>query len=290
VRVSAGEQAALPSFTGRKILAADDSAVNREVVQEALARLGVDATIVSGGRAAFSAVAAERFDLILMDCSMPEMDGYAATRAIREFEQSKGRTPTPIIALTAHVAGEDEEWRDAGMNHYLTKPFTMHALASSIQLFLKPTPAAAAPLLAPPTERAESRAPAAAAARAPIAAAAADPLDPKILAELAQMGGASLVRRALGLFETHSRGAMLQLAEAVQSADLEKIRSAAHALKSMSVNVGARSLGAACGDIESAARAGAPVAEIRKLMSAARAAFLAVHAVIAAAGAKQAAA
>src|SRR5690606_1663261 len=81
---------ALPSFVGVKVLAADDSAVNREVVKEALTRLGAIATVVDDGRAAVEAVLAQSFDLILMDRSMPEMDGFEATRAIRNYEQETG--------------------------------------------------------------------------------------------------------------------------------------------------------------------------------------------------------
>jgi two-component system sensor histidine kinase BarA len=297
VRVTNAARQALPSFRGRRILAADDSAVNREVVQEALARLGVDATIVSGGRAAVSAVNSERFDLVLMDCSMPEMDGFAATRAIRAQESAKGRRPVPVIALTAHVQGEDEEWRDAGMNHYLTKPFTLHALASAIGLFIKPTEETAPS----PEPRNEAPAPRAAARKvepttaqnvareeppshvqgrdAPHPEEKAPPFDPAVLDELSAMSGGSgdLVIRALNLFGVHSRESMLALVRAVQSEDAEAVRTAAHALKSMSVNVGARALGAACAKIEGKARERAALSELRSLMAEARTAFVAAQ-------------
>ncbi len=295
VRVTNAARPSLPNFKGRRILAADDSAVNREVVQEALARLGVDATIVSGGRAAVSAINAERFDLVLMDCSMPEMDGFAATRAIRAQETAKGRKPVPVIALTAHVQGEDEEWRDAGMNHYLTKPFTLNALASAISLFLKPNedeaPAAPRTKTEAPARRASPRkseaAPSPTRMERPVAqpdlppppAAEKSAFDPAVLKELSAMGGGTgdLVVRALSLFGTHSRSAMLELVTAVQSGDSDTIRRAAHSLKSMSVNVGATALGAACGKIETKAREGATLAELRLMMAEARAAFVAAH-------------
>ncbi|MGE0410026.1 MAG: ATP-binding protein, partial [Amphiplicatus sp.] len=136
VRVSGGQTIALPSFVGARVLAADDSAVNREVVREALARLGAEATIVADGASAVETIKAGGFDLILMDCSMPVMDGFEATRAIRDWERATGAPRIPILALTAHVAGVYDEWKSAGMDDYVTKPFTIHALAKALGVYL----------------------------------------------------------------------------------------------------------------------------------------------------------
>ena len=229
----------IPSFAGARVLAADDSAVNREVVKEALSRLGATVTLASDGAEAVAAIEGGRFDLVLMDCSMPVMDGYEATRRIRAMEASGARR-TPIIALTAHVEGAEETWRAAGMDDYMTKPFTLLQLAAALASHLKPISAAGELhelATAPPArlrEREDGH------------------FDLDALKELAAMqsGRDDLVARALDLFRTHSKEAMLRLARAARARDPKEIASAAHALKSMSFNVGARRLGEACAQIE----------------------------------------
>jgi signal transduction histidine kinase/CheY-like chemotaxis protein len=125
--------AELPQLSGLSVLVADDSAVNREVVTEALSRLNARTRTVEDGQQALEAYKSGRFDIVLMDCSMPVMDGFAATRAIRAHESEAGVERTPIVALTAHVAGSAaDSWRDAGMDDYLTKPFTMRSLSECL--------------------------------------------------------------------------------------------------------------------------------------------------------------
>ncbi len=127
----------LPNFSGARVLVADDSAVNREVAMEALSRFGIDARLVGDGREAVNAMA-EPFDLVLMDGSMPELDGFAATREIRRHEAETDAARTPIIALTAHVVGTAADaWRDAGMDGVLHKPFTLKSLGEVLARFLK---------------------------------------------------------------------------------------------------------------------------------------------------------
>ncbi len=261
----AEDQGVAAMFNGERVLAADDSAVNREVVKEALARLKLAPTLVADGREAVKAAQETEFDLILMDCSMPEMDGFEATMAIRKIEGKDKRTPVPIVALTAHVADAGGAWRDAGMNDYLTKPFTIEALSRAIQKYL--TPAAVEELPAPKAREERSQ-----------DEFAENPFDIEVLDQLAAMqsGGADLPLRALRLFRTHSRQAMIRLANSAQ-ADHRDIAKAAHALKSMSVNVGANDLGQACADIEGAARTDAPRDEITALIDAAGLAFRAAH-------------
>jgi two-component system sensor histidine kinase BarA len=119
------------------VLVVDDSGVNREVASEALARLDAAVVLACDGREAITAAFAEPFDLILMDGSMPEMDGYEASREIRRLEAEAGRTPTPIVALTAHVVGAAADaWREAGMDAVLHKPFTLTALARMLGRFI----------------------------------------------------------------------------------------------------------------------------------------------------------
>ena len=232
-----------PQFPGARVLAADDSPVNREVVKEALARLGVTATLVADGRQALDAFAREEFDLVLMDCSMPVVDGFAATRQIREREAQSGKR-TPIIALSAHVESAGVDWRSAGMDDYVTKPFTLTQLAAAISKYIAPK----APLAG---EASAIDAPAPLSRAAPQARSDSR-FDAAVLAELQAMqsGPGDLVARALDLFKEHSKDGMLRLARAVKARDGKEIGSAAHALKSMAFNVGARPLGEACARVE----------------------------------------
>lgn len=244
-----------PAFPGVRVLAADDSPVNREVVREALSRLGMAPTLVSDGAEALAAHQAEPFDIILMDCSMPVMDGFEATRRIRAAE-SEGRR-TPIIALTAHVEGASNDWRRAGMDDYVTKPFTLNQLASAIAAFVTPVakfaPRAPAPGAKDNAEKIEIVSATANSASDPEANADEPPVfDQNVLSELRAMqsGASDLVGRALDLFVEHSRDGMLRLARAVRARDEKEIASAAHAMKSMALNIGARRLGAACAALE----------------------------------------
>jgi signal transduction histidine kinase/DNA-binding response OmpR family regulator len=113
---------ALPKLTG-KILLAEDNDVNKFIVVSWLERLGITASHARNGREAVDMAEQEDFDLILMDCQMPELDGFAATREIRRREAGTGRH-TPIVALTANaIDGDRDSCLKAGMDDYLTKPF-----------------------------------------------------------------------------------------------------------------------------------------------------------------------
>ena len=113
-----------PLRAGLRVLIAEDNPVNQLVAREVLKHFGCQVTIVGDGRQASEAVFANDYDLILMDCQMPVMDGYEATARIRTREKHEGKAPQLIIALTAHaLKGDREKCLSAGMNDYLTKPF-----------------------------------------------------------------------------------------------------------------------------------------------------------------------
>ena len=141
-------------FDGRRVLVADDSAVNREVAIEALSRLGVTSEVAVDGRQAVRGAVAGGFDLVLMDGSMPEMGGYDASREIRRRQAESGAPRLPIVALTAHVLGAAAEaWRAADMDAVLHKPFTLASLSQTLGQFLEPSgpSLAARPVAAPAT-------------------------------------------------------------------------------------------------------------------------------------------
>jgi signal transduction histidine kinase len=118
---------------GVRVLLAEDNPVNRELAQAMLESLGIEVDAASDGAEAARKACAGRYDLVLMDCQMPEVDGFEATRRIR----AHGLADLPVIALTANaMAGDREHCIVAGMNDYLSKPFTRDALATAVRRWL----------------------------------------------------------------------------------------------------------------------------------------------------------
>ena len=125
---------AVPDVSGARVLLAEDNPVNRQVALVMLRSLGFTADTVTNGVDAVEATATHDYDLVLMDCQMPEMDGFAATAAIRAREATIGKTCIPIIALTANaMTGDREACLAGGMDDYLSKPFTRAQLLAVLE-------------------------------------------------------------------------------------------------------------------------------------------------------------
>jgi CheY-like chemotaxis protein len=119
------------------VLLAEDNEVNAMVAQAQLAALGLAVTLAPDGEVAATRAAAERFDLILMDCQMPRLDGFTATARIRAAERDAQRDRTPIVALTANAMPDDRERSlAAGMDDHLAKPYREADLVAVLQRHL----------------------------------------------------------------------------------------------------------------------------------------------------------
>ena len=117
-----------------EILLAEDNEVNQEVAIGMLMALGCNADLAENGNTALAAAKGKRYDLILMDCHMPEMNGFTASKQIREYENQQKLSRTPIVALTADIKkGIEEECAEAGMDGYLSKPFNQNKLARAFK-------------------------------------------------------------------------------------------------------------------------------------------------------------
>jgi len=126
-----------PRFLGR-VLVVEDNSINRLVACEMLERLGVQYELAEDGAEALERQQAGRFDLVLMDCLMPRLDGFAATTRWREHESQLGESRTPIVAVTANIADDDRaRCLACGMDDFLGKPMRLNQLASIIARYLR---------------------------------------------------------------------------------------------------------------------------------------------------------
>jgi signal transduction histidine kinase/CheY-like chemotaxis protein len=244
---------------GGRILLVEDNPVNQEVAQGMLSVFGCEAEVVGNGLVALEAIAAREYDLVLMDCQMPVMDGYAATRALRASEQNTGRHLT-VVALTANaMPGDSDACLAAGMDDYLPKPFTVHALGDVLKKWLSPggTAASSAGEKAPSAGPAESGNPT-------------HSIDRTVLdgiRALEEPGSEGLVERVITLFLSESTKLAGEVRSAVEKGDRESLLRAVHSLKSSSANVGANAFSELCRRIEASARAGEPIAAGGPLLS-----------------------
>ena len=122
-----------PTEMPRRVLLAEDNEVNQFIFCAMMRRFGCEVSVAANGRDAVEAFDAARFDIVLMDVSMPVMDGYQATRAIRAIERRKGLAPTPILGLSAHAMSEHRNRATAAdMTDFLTKPISTEALHGAL--------------------------------------------------------------------------------------------------------------------------------------------------------------
>jgi two-component system sensor histidine kinase/response regulator len=222
--------------SGNRILLAEDNPVNQKVAVRLLEKLDYRVDVVADGLAAVAAWQAGSFDLILMDCQMPQMDGYAATREIRKLEQ--GKRHIPIVALTAHaMKGDEEKCRAAGMDEYLTKPIDRVKLDACLNRLL-PSSGSTGLTLAieePPT-----------------VAISHTPVDWEVLLESID-GDKGFAHDLLVAFIETADRELAAIAAALASGDAATMRDSAHTLKSASANLRAAGAASAASQLETAA-------------------------------------
>jgi two-component system, sensor histidine kinase and response regulator len=229
--LGADHAAAQQGFEGRRVLLAEDNPVNQKLAVRLLTPLGLEVCVANNGREALERLRREPFDAVLMDCQMPEVDGYAATRALRGGECGATNQQIAVIAMTAHaLSGDREACMAAGMSDYVTKPVESTRLRQAL-------------------ERAFGIAATAPAAADSVAAAPSPAVDVLDREELMRQldNDREFVAELLGTFL--SSGSEL-IALVLDGADPAAQRRAAHQLKGSAANVRATRLARAAASIE----------------------------------------
>ena len=230
-----------------EILLAEDNLVNQEVAIGMLMVLGCNADLAENGQEAVTAARGKRYDLILMDCHMPEMNGFEASRNLREYEKQQSLPRTPIVALTADIKkGIEAECSDAGMDGYLSKPFSKNKLAEVLSQWLRSA-----------TNETQSTTVAEMEQSASIINPTEKLIETEVLTELKTLSettGRDIIGKAVGIYLEKTPEAIIELREAASRNDLESLRDIAHSLKSSSANLGAMGFASLCHQLEDLAR------------------------------------
>jgi len=256
----------LPKFNGR-ILLAEDNLVNQEVAMAMLQRMGICAKIASNGLVATQLIEDESFDLVLMDCHMPIMDGFEATQTIRAREMSLALPKLPIIALTANaIMGDRENCLAKGMDDYLSKPFTLEQLHKVLSQWLPLRERIIQDVSAMNLKNEQ-----------PVEI----KIDQKVIMQLKNLKAGLLVR-IIDLYIESSPQLLLDMEQAVAQQDTNSLYKVAHSLKNSSANLGITDLTNLCRELEIKGREGdlasgaILVADIKRLYSTVAAALLAI--------------
>lgn len=230
------------------ILVAEDNDVNRQVVTAILQNMGFAVAVVTNGQQAVDAMRVVRYELVLMDCHMPEMDGFEATRQIRAEEGADRHTP--IIALSASALPEERRrCLDAGMDDFAAKPVDREQLAAILQRWTKTTGFQnGGSDTAPPSEPSRE-----------VTSPATRPIDEKVLNLLLTLQGEDNPEWFDGLmdqFRNGTEGRLSRLRNAVMQGDHRTAQELVHTIKGACFTVGAVSMIGACSDLETHTRTG----------------------------------
>ncbi|MFN0243083.1 MAG: ATP-binding protein [Planctomycetota bacterium] len=234
--IDATSEPKLPLVT--RLLLAEDNPVNQKVALLLLRGVAVQIDVAANGQEAVAAAQANDYDVILMDCQMPLLSGFQATRAIRALEDPR-RSKVPIIALTANaMQGDRDECIRAGMDDYVAKPVNRTQLVKVIQRWregfcpVKPEDIV-------PQENMD------------------EVIDMKVIQALKELGGADdprLIYELIDIFLDDAPVQMQRIEQGLATQDIKSVERAAHTLKSSSANIGALALSSVCKQIEESAR------------------------------------
>lgn len=233
-----------------RVLLVEDSNISQVLAAETLKALACDVVVVADGEAAVEQSAQQKFDMILMDCELPGIDGFEATQQIRRSAANLNQTKTPIIALTGN---EEEIYRQrclaAGMNGFLAKPLSLRSLDETLRQHLPNGRLAWRASWAEPRREASAN------------AAAPSPGEPAIdrkaldnVRALQQPGAPDLVAQMVERFTAYAAKLLRDIEQAGQNSDAVGVKDAAHSLKSSAATVGANTLVALAKNLERSAR------------------------------------
>jgi PAS domain S-box-containing protein len=253
--LAVAETATVMSFERRgvRLLLVEDNAVNRSVALGLLKKLGLSADTAENGEKALETLEKHDYDLVLMDCQMPVMDGYEAARRIRAMEGAKGSVP--VVAMTAHaMSGDREKCLEAGMDDYIAKPISRSALVKALERWLPRRKEKRVPEANPHS------APAASCARVPAARMEASSSmeavwDESHLLRLLE-GDRDMAGEIIAEFLEDTSHELASLARALAAGDIGAVNLHAHTIKGSAANVGGTVLRSVAFDVEKAARVG----------------------------------
>lgn len=261
------------SFQNTKVLLAEDNLVNQEVASIILGTFGCEVVIANNGQEAQEAVLKEQFDLILLDCHMPIVDGFSAARFIRDHQiKNQQGKAIPIVALTADIQKEvRQQCITAGMDDYLSKPFSRIQLQNIMQKWLDIEPSKSV------SNDAKSTA---------LETETKDlidhdcALDKKMLDNIKSMqppGGESILAKVISMYLDSSEQLYSDIKKAIENSNNTDLFTNAHSLKSSSANLGASDLALICKELEFLGREG-NMAEAQQKLQAFEQCFLATSA------------
>lgn len=235
-----------------RVLLAEDNVINQQVARGMLEKLGCAVDVVSDGMEVIAAVKERSFDLLFMDCQMPNMDGYQATRLLRQMEKQQHKTSLPIIAMTAHTQpGDREKCLEAGMDDYLGKPFTLRQVSTMLSRWMtalghrETSEFCDNPMLCPsePDSKMEY-------------STSASPINREVLDSIRALDPPhqqrGLLGKVIGMYLDETPGVLRDMEQALQNNQRDRIFDLAHKLKSSSANLGALNLSDLCRKMETA--------------------------------------
>ncbi len=230
-----------PYQYGCRVLLAEDNITNQIVAEGMLELYGCSVDLVVNGREASQAVRDQQYDLILMDCQMPELDGYSATGEIREFEKRTGGSHTPIVALTAHAMdGDRERCITAGMDDYLSKPLRQVQLQSMLEKWLPELSSGSGEAVKAVVTKKETDAP----------AIRFDQNALQMYKILQKPGKPDVIKKIIDNYFEGADPLLQSMEKAVQNRNAEELLRTAHTMKSSNSLVGALRMAEICEELE----------------------------------------